>query len=115
MAADLPGAAEVAADARRVAAIALAEDGPSDVTSDVAVLATQRVSATIEAREPLVVAGRGYADAIMAACGLSPVQWNVADGEAVVAGTELGTMTGPFAAVLRAERPLLNLLQRSCG
>jgi len=108
-------AALVAADARRVAALALVEDGTCDVTSDAAVIATQHGAGAIEARESLVMAGRDYADAVVTACGMPPIHWNVMDGDAVTAGSVLGTMTGFLMAMLRAERPLLNLLQRSCG
>ena len=58
-------AGAVEADAQRVAALALAEDGPCDVTSDASVVAGQRGVATIEAREPVVLAGFAYVDAIV--------------------------------------------------
>jgi nicotinate-nucleotide pyrophosphorylase (carboxylating) len=108
-------AQEIAADARRVASIALAEDGPRDVTSDASVLPEQRAVGVIEARENVVIAGCAYADAIAAACGLSPIAWRGREGEQVDAGVDIGTLTGPLAAILRAERPLLNVLQRACG
>ena len=111
----MTSAQQIAADARRVAAIALAEDGPRDVTSDASVLPAQRAVGVIEARESLVIAGCAYADAIAAGCGLSPIGWRGREGEQVDAGIDLGTLTGPLAAMLRAERPLLNVLQRACG
>ena len=69
----------------------------------------------IEAREHVVLAGCAYADAIAAGCGLPPIAWRGRDGEQVGAGDDVGTLSGPLAAILRAERPLLNVLQRACG
>lgn len=108
-------AARIAADAARVAALALAEDGERDVTSLATVTAGQQGTGVIEVREPLVLAGRPWADAVVAACGLDPVRWCAVDGEALAGGTVLGEIRGPLRAILRAERPLLNLLQRACG
>ena len=105
----------VAADAARVAALALAEDGILDVTSGVTIAEGQHGVGMIEGRAPLVVAGQAYADAVVAACGLDPVTWSVADGDHLGTPTVLGTIRGPLRAILRAERPLLNLLQRACG
>jgi nicotinate-nucleotide pyrophosphorylase (carboxylating) len=105
----------VAVDAARVAELALAEDGVDDVTSRVTVAATQLGVGLIEARAPLVVAGRVYADAVVAACGLAPIHWDAADGDEVTTPRVIGTLRGPLRAILRAERPLLNLLQRACG
>lgn len=105
----------VARDAARVAEIALAEDGPRDITSEVAVGSTQHADAVIEAREVMVMAGRAWADAIVAASGLPPVAWQAEDGEVVPAGSVVGKCHGELRAILRAERPLLNILQRSCG
>ena len=105
----------MAADAVRVAALALAEDGADDVTSRVTVAATQQGVGVIEGRAALVMAGRAYADAVVAACGLDRVEWSVADGDHLTGPMVLGTMRGPLRAILRAERPLLNLLQRACG
>jgi nicotinate-nucleotide pyrophosphorylase (carboxylating) len=108
-------AAVIATDAARVAALALAEDGVRDVTSEVTIAAGQGGVAVIEVRAPLVVAGVPYADAVVAACELPPVAWAARDGDALEGGTILGTVEGPLRALLRAERPLLNLLQRACG
>lgn len=107
--------AAVAADAERLAALTLAEDGTDDVTSRVTIAEAQRGEAVIEVRASLVVAGLTYADAVVQACGLDAVTWQAAEGDMRAGGTLLGTMHGPLRAILRAERPLLNLLQRSCG
>lgn len=103
------------ADATHLAARALAEDGADDVTSRVTVAASQRGVGMIEARAPLVVAGCLYADAVVAACGLEPIRWDAADGDQVTSPRVIGTLHGPLRAILRAERPLLNLMQRACG
>lgn len=107
--------AAIERDSARIAAIALAEDGERDVTSLVTIAPDQRGTVVIEAREPLVLSGRPYADAVVAACGLPPVEWRAVDGDRCEPGRDLGTLAGPLAAILRAERPLLNLLQRACG
>lgn len=60
------------------------------------------------------MAGLAYAAAVARRCGAS-VRWSVAPGDAVPPGAVLGTVEGALAAVLRAERPLLNLLQRASG
>jgi nicotinate-nucleotide pyrophosphorylase (carboxylating) len=101
-------------DAARVARLALAEDGPRDITSHVTVAAAQQGEAVLEAREPLVLSGTRYADAVLVACGLSPFAWRAADGDPVEPGI-VATVRGNLRAILRAERPLLNLLQRACG
>ncbi len=102
-------------DARRLAELALAEDGPRDISSLVSVSTKQLGSAVIEFRAPMVVAGLDYADAIVAACGLEGVAWQAAEGDHRKGGTVLGEINGNLRAILRAERPLLNLLQRACG
>ena len=55
----------IAADALRLARTALAEDGDRDITSEVCVAPEQIGSVSIEAREGCVLAGRGYADAVV--------------------------------------------------
>lgn len=105
----------LAADAARVAEVALAEDGPEDVTTLLTVAEDQPGVGAIEAREPLVFAGRAWADAVVAACGLPAVAWEASDGDVVDEGAVVGRLTGSLRGILRAERPLLNLLQRACG
>ncbi|HRP07217.1 MAG TPA: hypothetical protein PLL69_01900, partial [Gemmatimonadales bacterium] len=50
-------------DARKLAELALAEDGNRDVTSMACVAADARGIAAIEAREEMTFAGRRYAEA----------------------------------------------------
>lgn len=101
-------------DADRIAALALAEDGPCDVTTDVAVPAGLPGEGVIELRSDGVFAGAAFADAVVRRCGCA-IAWTVSPGDAPPAGSSLGVVRGPLAAILRAERPLLNILQRACG
>lgn len=105
----------IGADARRVAQVALAEDGERDITTEVSVAASQVGTGVLEFRSGGIVAGMPYADAVATACGLPPVTWYHASGASVPAGTTLGLLRGDLARILRAERPLLNLLQRAVG
>lgn len=102
-------------DARRVAALALEEDGPRDITSDSTIAPGQRGVAAIEARSAMVVAGQPYADAVLEAVGLPPVAWQVEPGARLASPRVIGEIRGSLAMILRAERPLLNLLQRASG
>jgi nicotinate-nucleotide pyrophosphorylase (carboxylating) len=115
LAPDLLGPQSLAGDAQRLARIALAEDGARDVTSLASVLETQQGSGIIEARESLVLSGRPYADAVVTASDLPPIAWQAADGDRVAAGTVIGVLHGSLRGILRAERPLLNFLQRAAG
>jgi nicotinate-nucleotide pyrophosphorylase (carboxylating) len=106
---------DIEADARRVAEMALAEDGPRDVTTERLASATLPVQAAVQYRGGGVVAGTAYADAVALACDCSGPEWMALDGSAVAPGTMVGRLQGKLGAVLRAERPMLNLLQRACG
>lgn len=105
----------LALDAERLATVALAEDGTRDVTSLASVTATQHGVAMLEARAALVLSGRAYADAVVAACDLAPINWRAHDGDRVSAGTVVGELHGSLRDILRAERPMLNFLQRAAG
>ena len=102
------------ADAERVAALALAEDGHRDLTSDATVAPEARASARLEFRSVGVLAGRTYAAAVARACACE-IDWDAAEGEHLGRHAVVGVVTGPLAPLLRAERPLLNLLQRASG
>jgi len=105
---------DFAADAERLAAIALAEDGCCDVTSDVTVASRARGRGRIEFRSRGVLAGQVYADAVARACDCT-IAWDVPEGANLSKPGAVGTMAGVLAQLLRAERPLLNLLQRASG
>ncbi|MEO8452423.1 MAG: hypothetical protein ABI647_21705 [Gemmatimonadota bacterium] len=104
---------DLTADAMRVAAAALAEDGQVDLTTSVAVRQPVSGEATIEARVRTTVAGLLYAQTVARAAGCK-ISWAVNEGDEVGPGV-LGTVRGDLAAILRAERPALNILQRASG
>lgn len=96
-----------------MARAALAEDGPCDLTTEVALPQPVGAAATVDFRGRGVVAGLQYATAVARLAGCT-VDWRRRDGERVEQ-TVLGRLGGDLAAILRAERPLLNLLQRASG
>ena len=102
------------ADAARIAAEALAEDGERDVTTAVTVPSDLPGEGTIELRTATVLAGTAYADAVAAACGCR-IAWRLAEGAPAAAGAVAGMVHGELARILRVERPILNLLQRASG
>ena len=106
--------ASARANATRVARMALEEDGPRDLTTGVTGAGEAPTVGRIEYRSGGILAGREWADAVARETGCETA-WAAEDGDRIGAGGMVGTMTGSFAAVLRAERPLLNLLQRACG
>jgi nicotinate-nucleotide pyrophosphorylase (carboxylating) len=101
-------------DAERIAALALAEDGQIDVTTAVTVPAGLQADGIIEFRSGGVLAGAAYADAVARACDCR-IEWRAPDGRLVRARSEVAVVRGTLAHILRAERPLLNLLQRASG
>ncbi len=98
----------------RIAALALAEDGSTDITTAVTVPVGLIAEGRIEFRSGGVLAGAAYADAVAAACECR-IEWRAPDGRAVAPATVVGLIQGQLSRMLRAERPLLNLLQRACG
>ena len=102
------------ADAERIAALALAEDGDTDITSLVTVPAGLDAEGALEFRSGGVLAGNAFADAVarLADC---RIEWRAPDGRQVPAGAVVGLVRGRLRHLLRAERPLLNLLQRASG
>lgn len=103
------------ADAHRLALVAIGEDGERDVTSLATVAQDQHGVGQLEARAAMVLSGTAYADAVAAVCGLPPIHWHARDGERVTAGTVVGELHGELRGILRAERPVLNFLQRAAG
>ena len=94
---------------------ALAEDlGTGDVTA--ALLPDGPETAYLLCKEDAVVCGRPWFDACHRA--LDPevrIDWRVAEGERVAAGTVLATLQGRARALVSAERTALNFLQTLCG
>ena len=106
-----PDPAVVADDVAR----ALAEDiGSGDVTA--ALLPDGADRAYLLCKEAAVVCGRPWFDACHRA--LDPqvrIDWTVAEGERVAAGTVLATLEGRARALVSAERASLNFLQTLSG
>jgi nicotinate-nucleotide pyrophosphorylase (carboxylating) len=98
----------------RIAALALAEDGPTDVTSAVTVPSSLQAEGRLEFRSGGVLAGEAFANAVAIRCDCR-IEWQAPDGRVIAAGSRVGLVSGPLARILRAERPMLNLLQRACG
>lgn len=109
--AELPPLAD---DAARVAHLALAEDGDRDVSTESVGAGTALADGVVEARERCVFAGLPYGEALVRRAG-AEIVWAVPEGSVVQPSATLGTMRGTLDAVLRAERALLNLLQRASG
>jgi nicotinate-nucleotide pyrophosphorylase (carboxylating) len=104
----------VTPDAERIAAVALAEDGETDITTVLTVPAGVGGEGRIEYRSGGILAGAGYADAVARACDCR-IEWRAPEGRAVAPNAVVGIVHGPLGRILRAERPMLNLLQRACG
>jgi len=98
----------------RIAALALEEDGARDITTELTVPSELKGFGVIENRTGGILAGREYASAVARACHCT-IEWNVQDGDAVRPGSTIGLVSGELRGILRAERPLLNLLQRASG
>jgi nicotinate-nucleotide pyrophosphorylase (carboxylating) len=101
-------------DVDRVAALALAEDGRIDLTTDLTVPPKLAAEGLLEYRSGGILAGTAYADAVARSCGCT-IEWTAAEAERVPPGSTVGTSRGELRQILRAERPLLNLLQRASG
>jgi nicotinate-nucleotide pyrophosphorylase (carboxylating) len=106
----LPPTSEI----ERIAAAALAEDGAADLTSELTVPPGLPAEGRIEYRSGGVLAGTGFAEAVARACGCS-IEWRTSEGGTAEPGMVVGVVRGELGPILRAERPLLNLLQRASG
>jgi nicotinate-nucleotide pyrophosphorylase (carboxylating) len=106
-----PPPAQVEADVAR----ALAEDiGSGDVTASL--LPDTADVAYLLCKEDAVVCGRPWFDACHRA--LDPavrIEWRVAEGDRITAGTVLATLAGRSRALVTAERTALNFLQTLSG
>jgi len=102
---------------RDAVARALAEDlGPlGDITA--ALLdPSERGSAAFVPRKPGVLAGTACATETFAQVDTSvSVRWSAVDGDRVAAGQAIGTVEGPLASILTAERTALNFLCHLSG
>lgn len=106
-------------EVQRIVANALREDlGPDrlDVTSVATIPEHQVDTADLIAREAGVLAGLAVAELVFELAGPgAEVTVHAADGDTVVRGDVLATITGPTRTLLSAERTALNLLCRMSG
>ena len=98
----------------RIASAALAEDGRLDVTSAVTVPSRTRAGGLLEYRSGGVLSGLVYAEAVARGSGCT-IEWTAHEADTVQRGSTIGVIHGDLRDVLRAERPMLNLLQRASG
>lgn len=95
---------------------ALAEDvGSGDLTATL--LPEDRMdAATIVTREPAVICGRDWVNAVYEALGGAvTIDWQVGDGQSVAADTVLCRLRGPARVLVTGERTALNFLQLLSG
>lgn len=95
---------------------ALAEDiGSGDITAKL-VPAQHVATARVITREPGVLCGRAFVDAVFAQLDAEVgVYWAVQDGDSLAAGDHLFTVEGNARAILTGERTALNFLQMLSG
>ena len=95
---------------------ALAEDvGSGDITA-LLIPQQRHAEARVITRETAIICGRGWVDEVYRQ--LDPnvtVQWQVADGDRVVANQTLFTLKGSARSLLTGERAALNYLQTLSG
>jgi nicotinate-nucleotide pyrophosphorylase (carboxylating) len=108
-----PSRPDILTDAAKVAQRSVAEDGPLDITNEVLGVHAPALGKVVP-HQQMIVAGLVYASAV---CDLLEcrVDWHTNEGTPLTANSALGTVRGSLDAVLRAERPMLNLLQRASG
>ena len=96
--------------------LALDEDiGSGDITAGL-VGSNEHASATVITREPGVLCGTQFVDAVFAS--LDPevkVIWKKADGDMLIANDALFTLEGNARSILTGERAALNFLQMLSG
>ena len=103
---------QVESDARR----AIDEDvGTGDLTADL-IPSDKRMRATVISREPAVVCGQDWFDAVYRLLNTDVrIDWLVADGDRVEPGQALCHVSGPARSLLTGERTALNFLQTLSG
>jgi nicotinate-nucleotide pyrophosphorylase (carboxylating) len=105
-------------DTAAFVAATLAEDmgQGGDITSNAVIPADARLTAVMDSRDAVVVAGLPLAEAFFRA--LDPdcaIETLVAEGQAVAAGADLMRISGNARALLTAERSALNTVQHLTG
>jgi len=106
-----------AEEAQRAVQFALAEDiGSGDVTTLAIAPEDATATAVMRAREPLVVAGLGLAEAAFRELSAAvKIKRATEDGQRVATKATLLEIAGPARALLSAERVALNFVQRLSG
>ena len=96
---------------------ALSEDiDRGDITTEACVEPTALGTATLNARERVVVCGLPIVEEVFAQIDLAvDVDFRTQDGDLLDAETALATLHGPAASILLGERVALNFLQRLTG
>jgi len=96
---------------------ALSEDiDRGDITTEACIEPTAVGTATLNARERVVVCGLPVLEEVFAQIDLMvDVDIHVQDGDLVEAGASLATLSGPATSMLLGERVALNFLQRLTG
>ena len=94
-------------------------DPPRDLTGESMFAPGETRRAALVAREPCVAAGLALVPDLLDVfvSGSESVVWTpgASDADRVDAGAELGTLEGSARAIVRLERPMLNLLARLSG
>jgi len=90
----------------------LAEDiGSGDLTANIIPISIT-ASGTVTTRDPMVVCGTAWFEQVFKQLDAKVnIEWLVAEGNSVKAGTVLCRLSGPARALLSGERTALNLLQ----
>ena len=103
-------------DIAPLVALALEEDiGSGDITAGL-VSADEKAIATVITREPGVLCGTQFVDAVFDAVDSSlEVAWRKVDGDKLKANDTLFTVSGAARSILTAERAALNFLQMLSG
>ena len=95
---------------------ALREDlGSGDITAEL-LPETERATARVICREPGVLCGRPWVDAVFESIDARvELSWDLGDGDAIAEGAQLFEARGPARALLSGERTALNFLQTLSG
>lgn len=101
----------------QIVKLGLEEDlGPGDVTSQGTVSAHAAGRGRFVAKAEGVVAGLRVAEAVYSKLDSAvSINWDVADGDVVEPGDDIGTVMGPARVMLAGERLSLNFMQRMSG
>lgn len=95
--------------------LALDEDG-TDITSEAIFPEDRWLKAVIRAKAPGIIAGVQVAERAFALCDASiQAIFEISDGQVVAAGQRIAVVKGPARGMLKAERVVLNFMQRMSG